>query len=273
MTSSTTRFGFRNQATPCWSAMTNVGTHKPGILLAGAMWLVCIPGIAMAESDVDPFNGESVSIEQTRTEVSLVRAQNELLAEQTKKARAEFMLKNGDRIFAAELKKQLDMAGGGRFYGGAYPGAALPDPVQKPLPARLPPIAKKHVIAPVSDVKLMHFPIPDDIGVHFLGTYDQSGQRQALISQNGKVYRAAVGQDVPGVGIVSSLDNGSAVIGGTRYQTTVLPVSDVDRQDISVLARMAMRQSGAGGGVPAGFETAQSASPPSSGIPPASFNP
>lgn len=273
MISSIRPFRLQNRAGTNRSGTARFSTNRPGIWLAGALWFACMPGIGMAESDVDPFNGESVSIEQTRAEVSLVRAQNELLGEQTKKARAEFMLKNGDRIFAAELKKQLDAAGGGRFYGGAYPGVALPEPVRKPMAVQLPRIAKKRAVVPPRDIKAMQLPVPGHTGVHFLGTYDQSGQRLALISQNGQLYRAAVGQNVPGIGMVSSLDNGAAVIGGAQYRTDALPVSDVDRQDISVLAKMAMRQSGAGGGVPVGFATAQTASPSSPGIPPAVFNP
>lgn len=252
-----------------WSVLTgSIRNHNR--IFFWVMVMLGLPGSAVAGDMVDPFAGESMAIEQTKADVSLVKAQNELLEEQTKKARFEFMLKNADRLFAAELKKRLEATSPGPAYGSNYPGVALPEPLGK-SPIKHSGMAGKLPLMPAKKVATIGSTDWQTLsGPHLIGVLGQTGKERALVRENGKEYQLAVGQVVPGMGELTEVGHGMAVIGGQRYRVDRMPVSDVDRQDINALAKMVMNQSGGAGGAMISSPLPDRAM---TGIPPAAFNP
>lgn len=214
----------------------SVKNSVKNIALTG--WLLTLWLPAQAE-DVDPFTGQTLAIEQTRAMVELTKEQNDLLDEQTKKARAEFMLKNSDKVFAAELHKQLEQSNGGGNggYGGGYPTAKFPEPEH----------GKKHkvsvdIVFPTLPVQPQ--PAAQPSGPRLMGVLQQGGSRVAMIDNMGEVNYAKAGDNVAGLGVVSAIGDSEAMIGGRMFAVQTLAVSDVDKQDIKQLAGQAMNPSG-----------------------------
>ncbi len=215
-------------------------------------------------ADIDPFNGLPLALEQTRVTVELTKAQNSLLEEQTKKAKAEFMLQNADKIFAAELKKQLGQSGGAGMggrqgYAADYPADRFPEPAVKAkklaktkksaqIVASLPPVA---AYVPPS-------------GPQLIGILRRGDSRVAMIESRGEIIYAKVGDQVAGLGRVDQIADRSALIGGAIIAVAQVPVANVDKQDIRTLAG-AGGLGGTGGTPPSSM---QSGFP---GIPAASF--
>ncbi len=229
--------------------------------------LLLLPGMAGAAADIDPFTGETLVIEQTRASVALTKAQNELLDEQTKKAHAEFMLKNADRIFAAELHKQLSQTNAVSPNGIVmnYPDAHFPEPAHQPAPLRK---AKQWpdlsagvpVVEPVVPTRRM--------GLQLLGTLEHGGQHVAILDNNGQSLRVQEGGMVLGYGKVSHIGDGCVTIGDQQYEAQPVTVSNADQQDISTLAKRAMNPMGASGTLPI---NALSSAGQMTGMPPARF--
>lgn len=208
-------------------------------------WLLTLWLPAQAE-DVDPFTGQTLAIEQTRAMVELTKEQNDLLDEQTKKAHAEFMLKNSDKVFAAELHKQLEQSNGGGYggYSGGYPTAKFPEPEH----------GKKNKAS--KDIALPMLPVMPQLpampsGPRLMGVVRQAGSRVAMIDNMGDVIYAKQGDNVAGIGVVSAIGDSQAMIGGRMFAVQALAVSDVDKQDIKQFASQAMNPSGVMGAHPA----------------------
>ena len=201
-------------------------------------------------ADIDPFSGQSLAIEQTRAMVELTKMQNSLLEEQAKKAKAEFMLQNADRIFAAELKKQLGQAGGpgmgGRqSYAAEYPSARFPEPA---IASKKSAKGKKSagIVAPPPVIAAYAPPS----GPSLLGILQRGSNRVAMIESDGEIVYAKIGDAVPGLGKVEQLADKSALIGGRVIAVEPVAVSNIDHQDIKTLAAAGQNGLGGTGGMP-----------------------
>ena len=201
-------------------------------------------------ADIDPFSGQSMAIEQTKSMVELTKMQNSLLEEQAKKAKSEFMLQNADRIFAAELKKQLGQAsgpgmGGRQGYAAEYPSTRFPEPAAA---SKKPAKSKKSadIVAPPPVIAAYAPPS----GPALLGILQRGSNRVAMIESGGEIVYAKVGDAVPGLGKVEQLADKSALIGGRVIAVEPVPVSNIDHQDIKALAAAGLNGLGGTGGVP-----------------------
>ncbi|MHB1676070.1 MAG: hypothetical protein ACYCSS_00855 [Sulfuriferula sp.] len=217
-------------------------------ILIPAIFLMFAPVLHAA--DIDPFSGQSLVIEQTKALVDLTKEQNSLLEEQTKKAKAEFMLQNADRIFAAELKKQLGQAsgagmGGRQNYAAEYPATRFPEPAagskkagkgKKTADNAVPPPVIPAYTPPHSHV--------------LLGILRRGSNRVAMIEAGGEIVYAKVGDAVPGLGKVEQIADKSVLIGGTVIAVEPVPVSNIDKQDIKTLAGIGPNGLGGTGGMP-----------------------
>ena len=212
---------------------------KPTLILVVPLLFA---GIAQA-ADIDPYSGQSLAIEQTKATAELTRAQNSLLEEQTKKAKAEFMLQNADKIFAAELKKQLGQAsgagmGGRQNFGADYPSAKFPEPkweAKKSAKAK-----KSAVIAAPPPLVAVYVP---PSGPELIGIMQRGDSRVAMLAAQGEIIYAKVGDAVPGLGRVEQIADQSVLIGGRVIAVAQVALANIDKQDIKTLSSM----SGAGG--------------------------
>ena len=216
-------------------------------------------------ADIDPFSGQSLAIEQTRAIVELTKMQNSLLEEQTKKAKAEFMLQNADRIFAAELKKQLAQSGaagmGGRQnYAAEYPATRFPEPATGSKKTGK---GKKSAAIAVPPPVIPAYTPPR--GPVLLGILQRDGSRVAMVESADEIVYAKVGDSVPGLGKVEQIADKSALIGGRVIAVEPVAVSNVDKQDIKALASSSNGFGGTGGIPPASMQSGFA------GMPAASF--
>ena len=223
------------------------------LILIGIILLISNP-LAHA-ADIDPFNGQSLAIEQTKSMVELTKMQNSLLEEQTKKAKAEFMLQNADRIFAAELKKQLGQAGGAGMggrqgYATEYPATRFPEPVAASKKTGK---DKKNVdiVAPPPVIAAY---VPPS-GPALLGILQHGSNRVAMIESGDEIVYARIGDAVPGLGKVEQIADRSALIGGRVMAVESVAVSNVDRQDIKTLAASQNGLGGTGGMPPSAMQS------------------
>lgn len=216
------------------------------MVCAGGVWLQPLTSTA---ADIDPFTGQTLAIEQTRAVLELTKAQNSLLEEQTKKARAEFMLRNADRIFAAELRRQLDQASGraSAGYAGGYPAVRFPGPEAVSPNAKKRTDALPAPVFPAADVVTRP---PVSSGPHLIGILQRNDGKQVVVEASGQVSYARVGEHAPGLGVVESIGAASARIGGRDISIGSVSVDDVDKQDVRALAGRALNPAGGSGGLP-----------------------
>ncbi len=216
------------------------------VMCAGSVWVQPLTSTA---ADIDPFTGQTLAIEQTRAVLELTKAQNSLLEEQTKKARAEFMLRNADRIFAAELRRQLDQASGraGSGFGGGYPAVRFPgpDPVSRSAKKRT-----DALTAPIFPAANVVTRPSGSVGPHLIGILQRNDGKQVVVEAAGQVSYVRVGEHASGLGVVESIGTASARIGGRDIGIESLSVDDVDRQDVRMLAGRALNPAGGSGGLP-----------------------
>ncbi|MHB0990136.1 MAG: hypothetical protein ACYC3O_11020 [Burkholderiales bacterium] len=211
--------------------------------------LLIANSLALA-ADIDPFSGQSLAIEQTKAMVELTKMQNNLLEEQTKKAKAEFMLQNADKIFSAELKKQLAQAGGSGMggrqnYAAEYPATRFPEPAAGSKKAGK---GKKSADIAVSPPVMPAYTPPRDHVL--LGILRRGSNRVAMIESGGEIVYAKVGDAVPGLGKIEQIADKSALIGGRVIAVEPVAVSNIDRQDIKTLAGIGPNGPGGTGGMP-----------------------
>lgn len=183
-------------------------------------------------ADIDPFTGQNMAIEQTRAVLELTKQQNALLEAETKKARAEYMLKNSDKIFAAELRKQLSV--GQNPYGGMnYPAERFPEP-------EAPKKSAKKVKLPLLELPAAASQPLRPSGPALIGVMQRNGTRIALVQNGAETVYAKVGDDVPGLGRVSIIGEHAAVIGGRQLHVEAQAIANADPQDISQIAKAAI---------------------------------
>ena len=218
-------------------------------------------------ADIDPFSGQSLAIEQTRAIVELTKMQNNLLEEQTKKAKAEFMLQNADRIFAAELKKQLGQAsgagmGGRQNYAADYPATRFPEPAAGSKKSGK---GKKSADIAAPPPVIAAYAPPS--GPALLGILQRGSNRVAMIESGGEIVYAKVGDAVPGLGKVEQIADKSALIGGRVIAVEPVAVSNIDKQDIKTLAASGPNGQGGTGGMPPGSMQSGFAGMPAASFP------
>ncbi len=191
---------------------------------------------AALAADIDPFTGQSLAIEQTRAVLELTKQQNALLEEETKKARAEYMLKNADKIFAAELRKQLS-ANQNAYGGMGYPAERFPEPEP-------PKKSAKKVKLPLLDMPVLPVAPSRPTGPALIGVMQRNGARVALVQNGAETVYAKVGDEIPGMGRVSVIGEHAAIIGGRELAVEPQAIANADPQDISQLAKAAINPGG-----------------------------
>lgn len=196
--------------------------------------------VAATNADVNPFTGQSAAIEKTKSEVDLAKAQNSLLEEQAKKAKAEFMAKNADKLYSAELRKELAQAS-----GVVGPAPVYGEPAGMPAAHKAP--KKKHIehhkiakAAPPQVVMPVHY------GPTLIGFIKRGDARIAMVESGGEVTYARTGESVPGIGTVEQITQDSAVIGGRIMHVEQAPLSNIDKQNIGPK----LANGGGTGGIP-----------------------
>ena len=203
--------------------------HATQLLFAALLGLTVNMALA---ADIDPFTGQNLAIEQTRAVLELTKQQNALLDEETKKARAEYMLKNSDKIFAAELRKQLSV--GQNAYGGMnYPAERFPEP-------EAPKKSGKKVKLPLLDLPVAPAQAAHPAGSALIGIMQRNGTRMALIQNGAETLYARIGDEVPGLGRVSAIGAHAVVIGGRQLAIESQSIANADPQDISQIAKAAI---------------------------------
>lgn len=212
---------------------------RPNNAVAASLLPVVFAGLlanTAFAADIDPFTGQNLAIEQTRAVLELTKQQNALLEEETKKARAEYMLKNADKIFAAELHKELS-TNQNSFGGMNYPAERFPEPEP-------PKKSAKKVKLPLLDMPVLPAAPSRPTGPALIGVMQRNGVRVALVQSGAETVYAKVGDDVPGMGRVSVIGEHAAIIGGHVLAVEPQAIANADPQDISQLAKAAINPGG-----------------------------
>ena len=203
------------------------------------LWTVCLTLLTVSSAhaegpSVNPFSGNYVEIERTRANIELTKLQAQLADEQTKKATAEYLLTNSDKIAKSTLAAKTKDTSGGQmpapfFARGDVPAPLPPDAVpQSRAPAKKP--VKETKAKPAETPVVQAAPVYT--GPILVGVMERGEDRVAVIQSGGTPVNAKVGTTVPGFGVVKEigLKSVTSTSGQTLNVRNQVSMASVDRQ-------------------------------------------
>lgn len=185
-------------------------------------------------NDVNPYSGTYVEIERAKTQIELTHLQATLADEATKKATAQYMQSNSDKLAKAALAIKLKEGGGAGGAAGyprteiemANPGGVHGRTAKSKKAARSP--KAQPVMAMPSS------PAPVVSGPALTAVIDRGTDRVAVIDTGSGVINARVGDAIAGIGVIKEIDARSIKTGSGNVLSmkSQVAMADVDKQAV-----------------------------------------
>lgn len=188
---------------------------------------------------VNPYNGNYLEVERTKSQDDLARLRTQLAENETKLAVAEYMRTNAEKLGKAALAVKLkDSNNGmqGSFFGrGDAPPPLPPEFTPQPRPVTKKPAkdTKATAKAPAAPVVPLAAVVTGPV---LAAVIERGDERVAVFESMGSTISAKVGTNVAGFGVVREITDKrvSSASGQTLSVKAPVPHASVDKQNVGV---------------------------------------